>query len=436
MHTTEENEILTNPNAGTPVGNLLRRYWTPACLSLEIAEPETSVRVQLLGEELVAFRDSDGEIGLIDEHCPHRGASLYYGRNEECGIRCVYHGWKFDRTGQCVDMPVEKRSFADQIKVQSYPTHESGGIVWTYMGPPETITPFRDFGTEELAPEEISCTKEFIDCNWVQSLDGDLDGAHISYLHSWQAMADIRDDGTDRPGFPTATQSIRLWMTDRSPRLEVEDTWHGFRYVAFRETPNGHTYVRTYAYVFPYGAVISNLPYNKRQLIIVPRDEHTTWRYTLSTEAPKDWGGLTGAPYQQHESFPYRNRPLRNGIIEREYTKDNEYMLDRAAQKTTSYTGIPEFRSQDLMVTETMGQRYDRTKEHWGTTDIALIRMHTMLLQGAQDVADGKEPLGLGGTGDFTKILAAEKILAPGENWLDVGTEADADLQAFLSARI
>src|SRR5579875_3398019 len=144
MHTAEENEILTNPNPGTPVGNLLRRYWTPACLSLELPEPETTVRVRLLGEDLVAFRQTDGSVGLIEEHCPHRGASLYYGRNEENGLRCVYHGWKFDASGQCVDMPSERRSFADQIRAQAYPTHESGGIVWTSPGPAETMTPSRD----------------------------------------------------------------------------------------------------------------------------------------------------------------------------------------------------------------------------------------------------------------------------------------------------
>src|SRR5579875_1916272 len=167
--TREENELLCQVGPGTLMGNLLRRYWTPACLSSELAKPRTNLRVRLLGEDLVAFRDADGQVGLIDEHCPHRGASLYYGRNEaECGLRCVYHGWKFDRSGQCTDMPSEARSFAASIKTTAYPTHESGGIVWTYMGPPETMTPFRDFGTERLPAEFQSASKLYTSCNWIQ----------------------------------------------------------------------------------------------------------------------------------------------------------------------------------------------------------------------------------------------------------------------------
>ena len=143
--------------------------------------------------------------------------------------------------GQCVDMPSEQRSFADQIKVTSYPTHESGGIVWTYMGPPETMTPFRDFGTEDMPAENQYADKLFIDCNWVQSLDGDLDAAHVSYLHSYFGMADIEDDGTDTPGaYPSADMTQRLWWYDKAPRLEVDDEWHGYRYAAIRNTPNGN----------------------------------------------------------------------------------------------------------------------------------------------------------------------------------------------------
>jgi nitrite reductase/ring-hydroxylating ferredoxin subunit len=426
MHTAEENETLTRSGPGTPVGNLLRRYWTPACLTLEIAEPETSVRVRLLGEDLVAFRDTEGEVGLIDEHCPHRGASLFYGRNEECGLRCIYHGWKFDRTGQCVDMPVERRSFAEQIKTTAYPTHESGGIVWTHMGPPETMTPFRDFGTESLLPDEVSTTKEFLDCNWMQSLDGDLDGAHISYLHSWKAIEEIPDDGTDRPGYPSSWMSARLWAYDRAPRLEVEDAWHGFRYAALRDTPNGYVHARTYAYVMPYGALISNIPFNTRQLMIVPIDDEHAWRYTVVTQASHDFSDLTGPSYLNSPNYPYVLHPLKNGIIERSYTRENNYQYDRDAQRSATYSGVSEFRSQDLLVTESMGPRYDRTKEHWGTTDAALIRMHALLLQGAKDVAEGKDPLALAdGVHDFKSIRAAEKILSAGEDWRELGTDDD-----------
>ena len=151
MLSKEDNETLTRVGPGTPMGNLLRRYWIPACLTSEVDEPDgPPARVRLLGEDLVAFRDTNGDVGLIEEQCPRRGASLFYGRNEECGLRCTYRGWKFDVTGQCTDQRSELHPFAQKIKITSYPTRESGGIVWTYMGPAETMTPFRDFGTDSL----------------------------------------------------------------------------------------------------------------------------------------------------------------------------------------------------------------------------------------------------------------------------------------------
>ncbi len=168
MLSREDNEILTRVGPGTPMGDLLRRYWIPACLSSEILEPDGApVRVRLLGEDLVAFRDTSGQVGLIEEQCPHRGASLFYGRNEQCGLRCTYHGWKFDVTGQCVDQRSELHPFAHRIKITSYPIRESGGIVWTYMGPVESMTPFRDFGTDSLPAELAGANKEVIYCNWV-----------------------------------------------------------------------------------------------------------------------------------------------------------------------------------------------------------------------------------------------------------------------------
>src|SRR5215472_508567 len=175
MLPAEDNEILTRVGPGTPMGNVLRRYWIPACLSSEIAEPDGApARVRLLCEDLVAFRDTSGAVGLIEERCPHRGASLFYGRNEENGLRCTYHGWKFDVTGQCTDQRSELHPFCEKIRTTSYPVHESGGIVWAYLGPAETITPFRDFGTESLVPPQVSVVKETVYCNWVQSMDGDL----------------------------------------------------------------------------------------------------------------------------------------------------------------------------------------------------------------------------------------------------------------------
>lgn len=437
MLSQQDNETLTHVGPGTPMGEVLRRYWTPACLSSEVAEPDGEpLRVKLLGEQLVAFRDTDGKVGLIQEGCPHRGASLFFGRNEECGLRCPYHGWKFETDGQCVDQPSEVRPFAAQIKARAYPTHESGGMVWTYMGPAETITPFRDFGTENLPLEHQAASKELLDTNWVQSLDGDLDTTHISSLHQFFAIADIPDGGTDRPGYPSNYDSMRFWRHDAAARLEVNDEFYGYRYAGLRKTPNGHTHARIQAYIMPYTAMIASVPYGTRHLTIVPMDDHTTWRYTYNVAVPHG-AGLGGPGYGTYPAWPYV--PVQNnGVLERHYTRDNNYGIDRDVQKTISYTGIPEFRSHDLMATESAlptvdGVIYDRTQEHLGSGDLAVARMHSLLLHAAKELAEhGTVPPAIGDY-DFRSIRPAEKILAEGEDWRVLGTNDDPIVAEMLA---
>ena len=426
MLSTDDNEILTRVGPGTPMGNLLRRYWIPACLSGEIREPDgPPARVRLLGEDLVAFRDTDGRIGLIEESCPHRGASLFYGRNEECGLRCTYHGWKFDVTGQCVDQRSELRPFADRIRIQSYPVRESGGIVWTYLGPQETMTPFRDFGTESLPDGLAAANKEVVYCNWVQSMDGDLDTAHISNLHQFDAIDDVPDDGTDQPGYPSGYMSMKFWRHDPRALIEVDDAWHGFRYAGIRTTPNGHRHARVTAYIFPSSTIIAQIPFSTRQIFVVPADDVTTYRYNFTTQPPRNPKGYGGPLFFTYEKYPFTMIPP-NGIVDRKHTRDNDYLIDRVAQKGTSYSGIADFRSQDAMATETAGPVFDRTREHLGSTDVALIHMHRQLLRAAKALRDnGQEPPARGGSGDFTSIRGAEKILGDGEDWRILGTDDD-----------
>jgi phthalate 4,5-dioxygenase len=421
----EDNEILTRVGPGTPMGDLLRRYWIPACLSSEVAEPDgPPVRVRLLCEDLVAFRDTNGHVGLVEESCPHRGASLFYGRNEECGLRCTYHGWKFDVTGQCVDQRSELHPFFQRIKITSYPVHESGGIVWTYMGPAASMTPFRDFGTESLPASLAGVNKEQIYCNWVQSMDGDLDTAHISNLHQFDAIEDVPDDGTDKPGYPSGYMSMKFWRHDPRALIEVDDTWHGFRYAGIRVTPNGYRHARITAYIFPSSTIIAQIPFSTRQIFVVPSDDVTTYRYNFTTQPPQNPRGLGGPLFFTYEKYPFTMMPP-GGVVPRIHTRENDYNIDRFAQKGQSYSGIIDFRSQDAMATETAGAIYDRTREHLGSTDVALIRMHRQLLRAAKGLAAGEEPPALGGTGDFRSIRGAEKILAEGEDWRLLGTDTD-----------
>ncbi|MBN9111466.1 MAG: Rieske 2Fe-2S domain-containing protein [Pseudonocardia sp.] len=429
MLSAEDNDLMCRVGPGTPMGDLLRRYWTPALLVSEAPTPDGDpVRVRLLGEDLVAFRDTDGKIGLVQENCPHRGASLWFGRNEECGLRCPYHGWKFDRDGNCVDMPSEppQSVFKDKVKITSYPTHESGGVVWTYMGPRDQMTPFRDFGTETLAPEHVSATKLHTTCNWVQAMEGNLDTSHISWLHQFHAVPDIPDDGSDKPGYPSNPQSWKFWLHDRAPRLEIEDTWYGFKYVGIRTTPNGHKHVRMSAFCFPYITAIATVPWGCRLGIFVPIDDENCWRYSITTREvinPRDIGGpnlFSVSPFKFG-----RAEVDGNGIIPREYTAENDYGIDREHQRNFSFSGVAEFVSQDLMVTESMGPIYDRTQERLGTSDKAIIRMRRQLIAAAKKVREGGEAPAVAGDLDYRTIRSAEKILETDEDWRILGTNED-----------
>jgi nitrite reductase/ring-hydroxylating ferredoxin subunit len=435
MLSQQDNEILTRVGPGTPVGEVLRRYWTPALLSSELPAPDCDpVRVRLLGENLVAFRDTNGRVGLIQENCPHRGASLYFGRNEECGLRCPYHGWKFDTDGACVDMPSEpaSSSFKDRVRARAYPVHESGGIAWTYMGPPESVTPFRDFGTESLPEQNQIATKLQSYCNWIQTMEGNVDTAHISWLHSWDGAGDIEDDGSDKPGYPSNKMTWKFWLHDRAPQLEIEDTWYGFRYAGLRETPNGHTNVRITEYVFPYSTIIAAVPYNTRHLMVVPIDDHNCWRYNFEASVPSNPQGYGGAPLFSYGPFetPFTRRV--GGITPRNYLAEADYNIDREVQRTSTFSGVKDFVSQDLMVTESMGPIYDRSQERLGTIDKAIIRMRNQLIRSAKSLADdGDAPLlALAGPdSDFRKIRGADKILEDGEDWRYLGTDDDPAVQ-------
>jgi len=253
-------------------------------------------------------------------------------------------------------------------------------------------------------------------------------------LHQFNGIDDIPDDGSDKPGYPSNAMSWKFWRHDRHPRLEVHDTWYGYRYAGIRQTPNGNTHVRITAYVIPYGTVVASNPFTTMQGLFVPIDDENAWRYIVKVQNdpnPNGYGGdslFSVAPF----TVPALGGPS-GGITPREYTAENDYRIDREAQKNGIFSGVADFVSQDLMVTESMGGIYDRSKENLGTTDRAIIRMRNILLRAARDLEAGKEPPAVAGDLDYRSIRSAEKILEAGEDWRILGTDDDpAVREAYL----
>lgn len=256
MMTAEENDLLCRVEGDAPMGQIMRRHWIAACLSEEVAEPDGApIKVRLLGEDLVVFRDSKGRVGVLDEFCSHRRASLLFARNEECGLRCLYHGWKFDVEGNVVEMASEPANslIPERVRHKAYPTREAGGFVWAYMGPPDEM---REFEAPAFAPTpdaRVSATKVRVRCNWAQILEGQIDSAHSSSLHS----SDMVPAQVD-----SAKATEANWLrpsTDKAPRFQIERTSYGFRYAAIRRPINDeatHDYIRTTVYIAPYTALI------------------------------------------------------------------------------------------------------------------------------------------------------------------------------------
>jgi phthalate 4,5-dioxygenase oxygenase subunit len=386
----EDNERLVRIGPGTPAGKLFRRYWTPAALASELPESDGApLRVRLLGEDLVAFRDTNGQVGLVDAYCPHRRAPLFFGRNEECGLRCVYHGWKFDRDGVCVDMPSEPAGTPLQAKVRikAYPTHEAGGVVWTYMGPGELKPPPPDYEWMRVPRTHCHVSKTFEHCNYLQGLEGGLDTAHSSFAHN----NDIRNRNNTR-------------TRDTSPTLDVETTEYGYRYVSTRRVSDDARYVRIYHYVMPaqqMRGAVSALDGNRRDIpeldghLWVPIDDENTfvynWAYTYDESYPFD-----AEHAEAREVYAGRGKDhLIPGTFKLKANLSNDFFIDRHVQKTRTFTGIPGVNTQDFALQEGMGPICDRSKEFLGTSDKAIVAMRRLMLDAVRDAERGALPRGV-----------------------------------------
>ena len=409
MLSREDNELVTCVRSGTALGTLMRRYWMPALLSSEIAKPDCSpVRVRLLGESLVAFRDSQGRIGLVEEYCPHRGVSLFLGRNEESGLRCVYHGWKYDVAGRCIDMPTEtpENDFKDRIRLAAYPTQEHGGVVWAFLGAGEPpAAPL--FEWTGLRDDQRVVTRTWQECNWLQALEGGIDSMHASTLHT------TLTGDTKRAGLSG------LWTVPVPLRDEVEVTEYGHAYASIRPFGEDRKWVKVYHWVMPchtfFPFELGNDGETLQPIInghmFVPMDDENTmvynWiaRYGADPLEEKEREVLEWSRGRAPGEVDVNHRKLRN--------RDVDWLIDRNVQGRETYSGIDGINNQDHAVQESMGTIVDRTKENLGTTDAAVIATRRILLRHLKHGTE--DPPALRPT--YYRIRAIERVLDQGIDW-------------------
>jgi phenylpropionate dioxygenase-like ring-hydroxylating dioxygenase large terminal subunit len=378
MLSREENDRITRVGPGTPMGALMRRYWIPALLSEEIADPDGApVRVRLLGEDLVAFRDSSGRVGLLAEHCSHRGTSLFYGRNEGCGLTCIYHGWKYNSEGKVLETPAEPAgsTLKDKVRHTAYPCREAAGLVFAYMGPKERAPLLPNYEWMTLPQSHLYVSKSIQDCSYLQGLEGECDSSHLSFLH--RAFTETKRGGGDP----------EMYGRDGAPRLEGVETDFGVRLISCRNAGDGLNYLRVSNFVMPCHGFVptGGLKGNPEGYTIhshVPVDDEHALRFNI---------------------FFRRSRPVSSeekqleGGIGSDHIKvrniHNDYLQDRQEQKRETFTGMgKQFLIHDSCATESMGPIYDRSKEHLGAGDIAVIAVRKFLLKTVTALEMGKEP--------------------------------------------
>jgi phthalate 4,5-dioxygenase oxygenase subunit len=405
--TREQNELLTQVEGDAPMGRLMRdHYWVPAAMSSQVVEDGVPLRVRLLGQDVVAFRATDGRVGFLDERCPHRGTSLALARNEECGLRCIFHGWKIDVSGKVVDVPTHSpnpEAFAAKVPVGHYPTHEGGGIIWVWLGRQEA-PPFPELPFTVLPENQVWMTVTKCYCNWLQGVEATIDSAHVGTLH----MAYVNRDGANQP--------MLLALDALAPRYEVAHTAYGLDAVALRPVQDGGTYVRTTNYIMPF---ISFTPggYEVPAVIFIvsPIDDthhnlfYGVWSnhsdFNNGRDIPQEMMTVVGdLPYDPHNFGGF--------------TADREHNFgqDRDAMKKGHFSGfVGNLLQEDTVTQASMGPIVDRTKDHLSSSDVAIIHAQRMLLEALADVAAGRVPRG-GTPGMDHRDVVPVNVLRPAES--------------------
>lgn len=432
MRSSTEGELLTNTQRGSLMGSLLRQYWLPGLLSSELRAGESPQRLKLLDEHLIAFRAEDGTAAIVNEFCAHRGASLFYGRNEgmnssdgTCGLRCAYHGWKYNSNGQCIDMPNEPPTsrFKERIALKSYRCEERGGVLWVYMGEgdapglPELEWAMLD-GSHRYISRRLQC------CNFLQAMEGGLDSSHVSFLHS--------DAPLWNPSWTHQSTGIRKHLKAGNPKFFVEATDYGLLIGARRITEQEDYYWRITQWIMPWYSVVprdEGEPIGAHAWVPVDNENCWVWSINYLPESPlreeqiefyRGGGGIHA------EMLPGTSIPLRN--------RENDYLIDRTLQKSgLSLSGISGIAMQDAAMQESMGPVVDRTEEHLGSTDVGIVTARRRLLAEARALAAGNRNVS-GRNPSQHRVRSASAILAKSASWVEATTQARVALEELYLA--
>jgi phenylpropionate dioxygenase-like ring-hydroxylating dioxygenase large terminal subunit len=414
----EVNELLTQPAAGTPTGELFRHYWLPALHSEELPENDCPpVRVKILSERLIAFRDSEGRYGLVDEFCAHRGVSLWFGRVEQGGLRCAYHGWKYDVTGQCLEVPSEPENsnFCSKVKLTAYPLVKIGDVLWTYLGAPESRPDLPEFEWLHVPAEQAYTSKRWQESNWLQALEGGIDSSHVSWLHSGGLKSD--------PLFKGA-KGNEYNLNDLRPFFEVAEADGGLYIGARRNAEDGNYYWRITPWVMPsFTMVPPRGDHPVHGHFWVPIDDENTWVYTFDyhptraltpdeRQAMKDGHGV------HSRNIPGTYRPMEN--------KDVDYLMDRDAQKRgETFSGVRGIAQQDASLQESMGPIVNREKERLVSSDTGIIKARQKLRKAVEALRDeGITPPGVDPA--HHRVRSAAIVLPQAESFIDSSRDAVA----------
>ncbi|WP_210253181.1 Rieske 2Fe-2S domain-containing protein [Beijerinckia sp. L45] len=421
MISAEENVILTRVGRGTPMGNLMRQFWIPACLSSELIADGDPTRLMLLGEKLIAFRDTAGRVGIFDHRCPHRCASLFFGRNEEGGIRCAYHGWKFDVDGNCLDQPnvPDKNRYPAGTKAYAYQVTERGGLVFLYMGEKEVAPPLPDLEPTMVDTKDKGIALTQRDCNWLQALEGDVDTSHVGFLHVGKVDGEQID----------LNDPARYTVINKDPIINVTETDYGTMYSAQRDADENKEHHRFASFIFPFWVTYPSdmLANNVSANAWVPIDDEHTMIFNI--DVYRGTGKDTTLYYRDGTEVPGLSRPLDYrprtddwmGRWRPTASRANDYYLDREMQRNgSSYTGIVGITMQDQAIQESMGAIVDRSLEHLASSDRMVMLTRRALLKAAIDYRDtGKLPRIVEEPHLCRDARGGDIVVQKGTDWLD-----------------